>query len=537
MQKAELVLINGNVITIDAKRPRGSAVAVAGGKITAVGDDSAVSGLVGPQTEVVDLAGKTLLPGFNDSHLHMLSYGTSLLNVRLAGLNSIEAMVRRVAEKAAATPPGQWIIGNGWDQNLYVEKRYPDRYDLDRVAPDHPVSLRHVSGHALLVNSRAIDLAGITRDTPDPEGGRIDRDPAGEPTGVLRETASALVSRFYFPNSYETAKEAMRLAMANAVAAGITSVTDDSARSLAGGYREYFRLLSELWAEGAPMARSYQLIYYPELDTALAEGLKTGDGDEKVKVGAIKFFADGSFMAQTAALREPFCDKPESRGLFYIQPEELKRMVEKAHLGGFQTAIHAIGDAGIDASLDAVEAALAAEAHPDHRHRIIHFEVLTEDILARAKRLGVTADIQPKFVATQGGWVEDRVGPERAKLTFPWRTVLACGIPCAGSSDCPVEPFEPLLGIHAAVNRQVDNVPGMVFQPEERLSVPEALRLFTLGGAYVCFEENSKGSVTPGKLADLTVLSDDPIRVPPETIRDLRVVMTIIDGKIVYRAE
>ncbi len=534
--KAALAFVNGNVLTMDDSFPAAQAVAVRDGRITAVGDTATVKEWIGPDTTVIDLHGRTLLPGFHDSHMHLLSYAASLQNAHLNNLTSIARVIEVMQDQAARTPPGQWILGRGWDQNFYVEGRYPTAADLDQASSVQPISIQHVSGHALAVNTAALRLAGITRDTPDPAGGHIDRGPEGEPTGVLRETAAALVSRFYFPFPAERARAALPAAMQSAHAAGITSITDDSARSLVGGYRAYLPLMRELWASGIPMVRTCQLIYFTELETMLAEGLHTGDGDEQVRVGAVKLFADGSFMAQTAALREPFSDLPGSRGLYYIEPSSLAALVLKANRAGLQTGIHAIGDAGIDSALDAIAAALADSPREDHRHRIIHFEVLTEDILDRAKELEVGADIQPKFVATQGGWVVSRVGEARARLTFPWKMVLERGIPCAGSSDCPVEPFTPLLGIHAAVNRQVDSIPGMTFNPEERLTPEAALRLWTMGSAYSTFEENIKGSITPGKLADLVVLSGDPLTVPPASIRELQVEMTIVGGRIVYPA-
>jgi predicted amidohydrolase YtcJ len=534
MHEADLILINGHVITMDSHFPYADAVAVLGNRIVGVGDSVRMAEFKGEKTQVIDLAGKTLLPGFNDSHLHMLSFGLGLLNVRLQGAASIDEMVQRVAKKAGETPKGEWITGAGWDQNLYTEKRYPNRHDLDRVAPLHPVALRHVSGHALLVNSMALELAGIHGDTVAPEGGHIDLDADGEPTGVLRETASSLVSHFYYPVSREVAKQALELAMKKAVAEGLTSVSDNSTAGVAGGFPVYFEILNELWEEGLPAVRSAQYISDEEIDHVIQAGWRTGEGNDRVNVGGIKFFCDGSFMAQTAAMREPFTDDPGNTGLFMQSQEVLKSEVLKAHRNDLQVAIHAIGDAGIDKALDAIENALTIVPKENHRHRIVHFEILTEDILVRAKRLGVVADIQPKFVSSQGGWVEERVGKERARLTFPWKTVLAKGIPCGGSSDCPVEPLEPLWGIHAAVNRQVDSIPGMKFMPEEALSVVDALDLFTRGSAFTTFEESQKGMIRAGMLADLVVLGENPMTCEPESIRDIPVEMTFVDGVIMY---
>ena len=535
MNEADLVLINAHVITMDRHFPFAEGVAIKGNRIVGVGDSVRMAEFKGSKTQVVDLKGKTVLPGFNDSHLHMLSFGIGLMNVQLQGASSIDEMVMRVQQRAGSTPKGEWITGAGWDQNLYSEKRYPNRHDLDRVAPDHPVALRHVSGHALLVNSMAMELAGISGDTVAPTGGQIDLDGDGNPTGVLRETAESLVSHFYYPVSKEVAKQALKLAMEKAVREGLTSVSDNSTAGVAGGFPVYFEILRELWDEGVPVVRSAQYISDEEIDLVIEAGWKSGDGDAKVNVGGIKYFCDGSFMAQTAAMREPFTDDPGNTGLYMQSQDVLENEVFKAHQNGLQVAIHAIGDAGIDKALDAIEKALEKLPKENHRHRIVHFEILTEDILERAKRLGIVADIQPKFVSSQGGWVEERVGKERARLTFPWKTVLDRGIPCGGSSDCPVEPLEPLWGIHAAVNRQVDSIPGMRFMPEEALSVTEALALFTAGSAYTTFEEDQKGMIKAGMLADLVVLGEDPLVVDPEKIRDIPVDRTFVDGVEVYR--
>ncbi len=535
MHEADLILINGQVITMDNHFPYAEGVAISGNRIVGVGDSVRMAEFRGKETQVIDLAGKTVLPGFNDSHLHMLGFGLGLLNVRLQGAASIQEMVKRVEDKAVSTPKGEWITGAGWDQNLYSEKRYPNRYDLDQVAPLHPVALRHVSGHAVLVNSMALELAGINGDTIAPEGGHVDLDAEGNPTGVLRETAASLVSHFYYPVSRDVAKQALKLAMEKAVSEGLTSVSDNSTAGVAGGFPVYFEILNELWNEGAPCVRSAQYISDGEIDLVVQAGWKSGDGNDQVKVGGIKFFCDGSFMAQTAAMRESFTDDPGNTGLFMQSQDVLKREVLKAHRNGLQVAIHAIGDAGIDKALDAIENALTLMPKENHRHRIVHFEILTEDILDRAKRLGIVADIQPKFVSSQGGWVESRVGKERARLTFPWKTVLAKGIPCGGSSDCPVEPLEPLWGIHAAVNRQVDSIPGMKFMPEEALSVADALALFTRGSAYTTFEENEKGMIQVGMMADLVILGENPLKSEPENIRNIPVEMTIVDGVLVHR--
>lgn len=538
MSTENLVFVNGNVLTLDERRPRAEAVAVSDGAIAAVGDAAAVRTFIAPGTEVIDLHGKTLLPGFNDSHLHLYVLGQYLTWVILTGTGSLPEMLGRVREKAARTPPGQVILGRGWDQTLFRENRFPDRRDLDAAAPDHPVALTRICGHAVVVNSRALALAGITRDTPDPEGGRIDRDPVtGEPTGLLWEKAKLLFTDKAPRPSAAECKAMVRTAMHRAVACGLTSVTTDDIRpNLMTSIADCRNIYREIWAEDGPVVRVNLLVYQDAVDELLALNWKTGYGDERVRIGAMKLVQDGSLGARSGVLREPYANDPDSRGLPVHSNAQLAELILKGHNAGLQVAIHVIGDAAIDACLDAFGRAQTVNSRPDARHRLIHYCIVDEDILRRTRELGVGVDIQPRFISLNGKRVREFLGPERTAMTYPWKTVLDWGIPAAGGSDSPVDRLEPLQGIHNAVNRQVDSVPGLVFQPKEKLSVLEALHLYTIGSAYSTFEEGIKGTITPGKLADFVVLSDDPCRVPPETIRDLRVEMTVVGGRIVYTA-
>lgn len=538
MSAANIVFVNGNILTLDGSRPRAQAVAVRAGRIAAAGGDAAVREFIAPGTEVVDLHGKTLLPGFNDSHLHLYVLGQYLTWVILTGADSIEEVLARVREKAARTPPGQVILGRGWDQILFRENRFPDRHDLDAAAPDNPVALTRICGHAIVVNSRALELAGITPDTPDPDGGRIDHDSVtGEPTGLLWEKAKLLFTDKAPRPATAEVKDMVKTAIGKAVACGLTSVTTDDIRpNLMTSIADCRRIYREIWTEAGPAVRVNLLVYQDAIDELLSLGLKTGDGDAMVRIGAMKLVQDGSLGARSGVLREPYANDPGNRGLPVHSNAELAELIIKGHNAEMQVAIHVIGDAAIDTCLGAFERAQAGAPRPDARHRLIHYCIADEEILQRTRELGVGVDIQPRFVSLNGKRVLEFLGPARAGMTYPWKTILARGIPAAGGSDSPVDRLEPLQGIHNAVNRQVDSVPGMVFRPEERLSVPEALHLYTTGGAYSTFEEDIKGTVTPGKLADFVVLSDDPCRVPPETIRELRVEMTVVGGRIVYAA-
>ncbi len=538
MRTADTVFINGRVITLDDHKPEAEAVAVIDGKIAAVGAEEEMNKWVGPKTRQVNWDQQVVVPGFNDSHLHLYVYGQALTWVMLGGVQSIEEIKQKVKEKAKETPPGQVIMGRGWDQTLFAENRFLDRFDLDEAAPDHPVALSRVCGHVMVVNSQALALAEIDQTTPDPEGGKVDKDTqTGEPTGILKETAKLLFTKKAPKPTHGERKEMIKTAIEKAVSCGLTSVTTDDIRgNLIERIEECLAIYKEIWKEDGPVLRVNLLVYQDALDELLSLGLKTFDGDEKVRIGALKLVQDGSLGARTGHVKKPYQNEPENYGLPVHTHESLDQWVWKGHEAGMQVGIHVIGDAASDACLDAMEKAQDKKFRADARHRLIHFTLVDQKMLERTKKLGVGADIQPRFVSLNGRRVEEFLGPQRAKMTYAWRSMLEYGIEVAGGSDCPVDRIEPLLGIHNAVNRQVDSVPGMVFQPSEKLSVEDALKIYTLGSAYSTFEENIKGNIKTGKLADFTVLSEDP-RAVPEEIDKIEVNMTVVGGKIVYNKD
>jgi len=522
MLQATLVFLNANVHTLNPKKPEAQALAIQDDKILHVGSNREVKRHIGPKTRVIDLKGKTVLPGFIDTHVHVASFGRNLTAINLRNASSIRQIQQAVKERAKETPPGKWIIGHGWDQEKLEERRLPTRRDLDAATREHPVVLIRVCGHLCVANTKALKEAGIDEKTASPRGGKIERAPkTGQPTGILRENAQKLVLKAIPKPTEEELAEACLLACRKAVQHGLTTVhwIIENPREL--------RVVQRLRAEGKLPLRVY--IFIPEryLDQLVELGLQTGFGDSTVKIGAIKILADGSLGARTAALHEPYSDDPNTRGVLLYSQSELNKFAVKAHKAGFQLAIHAIGDEAVNTVLDAIERALKEKPVKDHRHRVEHASVLNKRLIKRMKKMGVIASVQPHFIVSDF-WVADRVGPARARWVYPIKSLLEENLVVTGSSDCPVEPINPLLGVWAAV--------AMHPFLEERLSVEEALRLYTVNAAFSSFEENLKGSLEDGKLADLVVLSDDPFSVEAEKIRDISVLMTVVGGQIVFKA-
>jgi predicted amidohydrolase YtcJ len=479
---------------------------------------------------VVDLGGKPVLPGFIDSHLHLMNLGLSLRNLALEDVRSIEDLKAKVREHASKIGDDEWILGRGWDQERFRERRYPTRKDLDEAAPGRPVCLSRVCGHLSVLSSAALELAGITRDTPDPEGGAIDRDDYGDPTGILREKANALTLGVIPEVTEETRLACTMEAMRCLLSKGITSVhTNDH-----GDYVTVQGIYQAAHSQGIPL-RIYWDMPREALDGILETPLRTGDGDDYFRIGAVKVFSDGSLGGRTAALEAPYADDRSTSGILVTDESALKDAVYLAHAAGMQVAIHAIGDRATRISLAAINEAQSRIPRTSLRHRIVHAQILAPLLISEMKRTGVVVDVQPKFITTDMRWAQERVGAQRMRSSYAWRTMLKAGIPMAGGSDSPVEPPDTLFGIYAAVTRRdMEGNPPGGFYPNERISVSEAIRMFTLGGAYGAFEEDSKGTLEPGKLADFVVLSDDPFTVVPEDIRNIEVLMTVVGGQVAY---
>lgn len=529
----KLALLNGNIITIDEKKPRAQAVYVLGDRIVMVGSNEDIEHFVDDETEVIDLEGRTVLPGFVDCHAHPMMYGQSLLtvNCRTPPVHSIDEMMDGIMKAAADEEEGEWVIGWGYDDFKLAEKRNPNRWDLDRAAPKNPVVITRMCGHVSVVNSLALELAGITKDTEDPEGGEVDRDPeTGEPTGVLRGGARAPIWGLMPSPSFERLKEGIRLASEEFISKGVTSVSD------AGVENPLAVKAYKAAIDGGMPLRINLMPYADSLEHLSSLGFETGFGDPRLRIGAIKMVFDGSFTGRTAAMLEPFLDTPGNTGILYMTQEELEANVQAALGAGFQVGVHAIGDRAITGVLDAYEKALKKQPRDDHRLRIEHCGINSPEIVSRIRELGVLPVPQPIFLWGEGESYLAGLEEERTNWAYPVKTWMDEGITVALSSDCPAtsgsELISPLLGVHVAVNRKTDA--GNDVGSGQKVGVEEAIRAYTLNSAYATFEEDIKGSIEPGKLADLTVISEDPTSVDPNRIKELSVEMTIIGGRTVY---
>lgn len=527
----DLALHHGRIFTCDPGRPWAEAVLVREGRIAFVGDDAEVEDALGAGAATIDLRGRLAVPGFCDAHVHLLELGISRQVVNLRGARSLEEAVGRVRERAERTPPGQWVRGHGWDQNEWAEPTFPGRRSLDEAAPESPVALAHTSGHATWVNSRTLALAGIGVDTPDPPGGRIDRDAdSGEPTGILYETAGRLV-RDAMPELDEAQRrEALKEAVRYAQSLGVTAAHD------MGMGRRTLAALRGLREREELGLRVCVYLDRERLDEFIAEGLRTGDGDEVLSIGGAKFVSDGALGSQTAFMLEPLEGQPDNYGVAVIPPEELRELVRKALKAGLAPAVHAIGDRANREALDIYEQELGAERRL--RPRIEHCQLLHPQDIPRFAALGVVASMQPVH-ATSDMHKADRLWGSRSAGAYAFRSLLGSGARLAFGSDSPVETMDVIVGIHAAVTRRrADGEPAGGWYPQQRLSVEEAVTGYTLGGAYAAGQEAILGSISPGKVGDLAVLSRDIFALGDAMdILTAQVDLTILGGQVVYERE
>lgn len=529
----DLLLTNATVITLDPDQPTADAIGIRRGKIAWVGNGrDARDQFDGPYREV-DLGGATVAPGFIDAHHHLMTLGFWMSQIPCAypQVTSISEIVAAVAKRTMDTPAGEWIRGRGYDDNKLVERRHLTRQDLDAVSPNHPVMIRNASGHMCVVNSFALRQAGIVRGTADPVGGHIDIDADGEPTGLLQETAQELLGVPFLPTDKTELRQHLDVGGKAYLAAGVTSGHEAGIFSPAE-----FGVLQDAWTEGTLALRTYMMIRTPMLSALEGVGFHTGFGDDRLRVGSIKVISDGSLIGRTAAVCHPFehTEDPDDRGLAMFTQDELDDIVWRGHRAGWQMAIHAIGDRAIGMCLNAYGKALQRLPRADHRHRIEHSGIMRPDLIARMAELKVIPVGQPPFIAEFGDGFLEHLGRERSQLTYPLRSFLDAGIPVAGSSDSPVSSYQPLLGIQAAVTERT--MSGAEFAPAEALTVEEALGIYTRNAAYAAFDEHKKGTITPGKYADLVVLGRDPRAVDSSTIAEIPVAATIQGGEFVYEA-
>jgi hypothetical protein len=527
VSKAELV-ITGKIFTGTDTTPFVEAMAVADGKILATGTEKEIKKYTGPETRVIELKEGVAIPGLIDAHTHFSSGGRSLIELSFRGVDSVEKIQQMIAEKIKELPPGTPVFGREYDHTLFPGQKWPTKEDLDKVSPNNPVLIRRVDGHSVWVNSLALKLSGIDKRIKDPFGGEVVRDPqTGEPTGILKESAMGLIK--VRPTVKSTSEEDILRALDHARRLGLTGVHADA------GLQE-LEVYKKIQAEGKLSLRVYAWLPIEGMEEYIKRGIRQGQGDELLKVGFLKSFIDGTLGSGTALMFEPFEDEPSKSGLAQYPEEAFYELLEKAYANDFQVGIHAIGDKGVNWVLNAVERARQKHGSKDLRFRIEHAQIIKPEDFPRFKELGVIASMQPTHCTTDMRFCEIRVGKERSQYAYAWRTLIDNGAILAFGSDWPVEPLDPRRGLYSAVTRksiEFDYPEGGWF-PEQKLSLSEAIKYFTWGSAYASFEENIKGTLEPGKLADITVFSQDIFSVEPKEILAIPVAYTIVGGKVVY---
>jgi predicted amidohydrolase YtcJ len=541
---ADLVLRNGRIVTLDDRMPEGQALASRGGKIVAVGTNADIARYVGPSTQVIDLAGQFAMPGFIEGHGHFTGIGESKLGLELLNTTSWDQIVKMVADAVKKAKPGQWIVGRGWHQDKWTPKPqpnvngYPTHASLDAVSPDNPVVLTHASGHGAFVNAKAMALSNITRTTPNPNGGEIVKDAGGDPIGFLNETAANLVRKNAGEPPLTPAerlardREVLTLAANEVLAKGITSFQD------AGSGPSTMDLMKTMIDEGAMPVRLWIMVSGPTTAATLDQYKVIGYGNDHLTIRAMKMYADGALGSRGAWLLAPYADKPDTTGLARPQMQQLPAMAQLAADHGYQLCVHAIGDRANREVLNIYEDTFkkSNKSGKDLRWRVEHAQHISAPDIPRFGQLGVIASMQAIHCTSDGTWVPDRIGAARAEEgAYVWQKLMKSGAVVSNGTDAPVEDVDPIPNYYAAVTRKLSN--GKVFYPDQRMSRIEALRAYTIQNAFAAFEESVKGSLSTGKLADITVLTKDITKVPDEEIKTAKVAYTIVGGKVVYKAK
>jgi len=540
--KADVIFTHGNVYTgiVDPTSmvagKRAEAIAVRGDRILAVGTRDEVLKTKGPDTKIIDLGGRFVMPGFNDAHMHLAHAGQEKLSVNLVGAKTLDEFRERIRAKVETAHPGEWIIGAGWDETLWPVKTLPTRWDLDEVSSGHPVYMDRVDGHIGVANTRALQLASITVASREPAGGKIDRDESGTPNGILRETARDAVRAVFPKLTHEQRRQAIESALADLVSHGITSAQDNSSW-------EDFQIYEELEKGGKLTARISEWLPFDDSIESLnrKRGSHPAD-DDMLHTGMLKGFMDGSLGSKTAALLEPYHDDPTNSGLPQYEADKLNSMAKERVLAGYQLGFHAIGDKGVQMALDAFadaekaakeNKAKGADGGSDYRLRIEHAQVTTPQQILRFRELKVIVSMQPSHLLTDMNWAESRLGPKRAAHSYAWAELLKHGVVLAFGTDYPVEPVTPFRGLYAAVTRQSENGKKSYY-PEQKISIEQAIAAYTTGSSFAEFAEKQKGKLEPGMLADLIVLDRDITSVPAAKILETEVLRTVVGGRTVY---
>ncbi len=531
---ADLIVTNAKVWTVDKSHPTAQAVAVLGERIVAVGSISEVNAWRGPNTRVIDAGGKLLLPGFNDSHVHFVSGGSQLDNVQLNDATSAEEFTRRIGARARSAAKGEWILGGDWDETKWNPAQLPTKELIDSITPDTPVFVNRYDGHMALANSVALRMAGVTAKTPDPPGGTIVRDAQGNPTGALKDAAMEYVNKVIPPLTHEQRLQSVKHALAHAASLGVTSVQD-----MNPDYAD-IAVFSELLQRGELTTRIYAAPFIMQVEDQAKIGIRHAFGGSYLRIGALKGYADGSLGSATAYFFEPFADQPNNHGLLSDEMQPISMMRDRmmtADAAGLQLCTHAIGDQAISIILDLYSDVIKAHGDADRRFRIEHAQHMAAKDFDRFAQLHVIASVQPYHAIDDGRWAEKRIGHDRASRTYAFRTFVDHGVRLALGTDWNVAPLNPMLTVYAAVTRAtLDGKNPKGWFPEQKLTVAEAVEAYTMGSAYAEFQEKDKGSITSGKLADMVLLSGDIFSIDLTKVREVKVLNTIVGGKIVWDA-
>jgi predicted amidohydrolase YtcJ len=531
---AELIVRNAKIWTVDHSLPEAEAVAILGDRIVAVGSNQEIDAWRGPSTPVQDGGGRRLVPGFNDSHVHFTSGGQQLDNVQLNDATSPQEFARRVAERARKTPKDEWIVGGDWDETKWTPAQLPTKELIDSITTQTPIALDRYDGHMILANSLALKLAGITAKTTDPDGGVIVHDAQGNPTGTLKDAAADLVYKVIPDPSHDQRRHSIERALEHAASLGVTSV-----QHMNPDYAD-IAIYSELLEEGKLTTRIYAAPLISQVDDQVKIGIRHSFGGPYLRIGALKSYADGSLGSATAYFFEPFNDQPNNRGLLSDAMHPVSAMRDRmmrADAAGLQLCTHAIGDAGISAILDIYSEIERSHGSRDRRWRIEHAQHMAAKDFDRFGQLHVIASVEPYHAIDDGRWAEGRIGHDRSSRTYAFRTFLDHGVRLALGTDWNVAPLNPMLTLYAATTRAtLDGKNRNGWFPEQKLTIKEAIEAYTMGSAYAEFQDNVKGSITPGKFADMVLLSDDVLNIDPVKIRDVKVLKTWVGGKLTYDA-